>query len=209
LRPHLHVSLQSGSDAVLRRMRRPYRVETARRAVLAAAAARPGCGIGADLIVGFPAETDVEFAETVALVEELPLTYLHVFPFSPRPGTDAADLPGQVEPALAARRAAALRRIATRHRRRFEASLIGARREATAETGTAPDGWRPATAENYAAVLVPSEIPAGAMIRLTVAAGTGGRLQGADVEILDRPASLAPPAGGDGALVAPIPESEA
>ena len=79
LRPHLHISLQSGSDSVLERMRRPYRSDQSRRAMAAAAAVDPCFGLGADVIVGFPGETDAEFADTLCMVEEQPFTYLHVF----------------------------------------------------------------------------------------------------------------------------------
>ena len=94
LAPHLHVPLQSGSDRVLRLMRRWHTREAYRSRVLAISERAGPLGLGADIIVGFPGEGQEEFAETRALVEELPFSYLHVFPYSVRDGTAAATLPG-------------------------------------------------------------------------------------------------------------------
>lgn len=145
LAPHLHAPLQSGSDRMLRRMGRHW--YTARRyaaAVEALCAGRPVFGLGADVIVGFPGETDADFADTVAIVEALPFTYLHVFPFSARPGTAAKRLPGAVPAAVIQERAARLRQLGEDKGRRYQqarsgsvADLVvvkaGARREAITE----------------------------------------------------------------------------
>lgn len=90
--PHLHMPLQSGSDAVLRRMRRWHTRQAYRARALEIAGRLSTLGLGADIITGYPGETEAEHEETLALVEELPFTYLHVFPFSPRDGTPAAEL---------------------------------------------------------------------------------------------------------------------
>ncbi|MEE8210225.1 MAG: tRNA (N(6)-L-threonylcarbamoyladenosine(37)-C(2))-methylthiotransferase MtaB, partial [bacterium] len=90
---HLHVPLQNGSDRILEAMNRNYRSEFYRGRIEAAAALMPGAGIGADVMVGFPGETDDDFEATMALIEGLPMTYLHVFSYSPRAGTPAAELP--------------------------------------------------------------------------------------------------------------------
>jgi len=123
--PHFHVPLQSGSDRVLRRMRRPYTVATYRRVIERLATALPRLGLGADVIVGFPCETAADFAATRALVEALPFSYLHVFPYSERRGTEAARLPGRVDASTVAGRARALREVAAPHGRRFRAALVG------------------------------------------------------------------------------------
>jgi len=123
--PHFHVPLQSGSDRVLRRMRRPYTVATYRRVIERLAAAIPRLGLGADVIVGFPGETAADFAATRALVEALPFSYLHVFPYSERRGTEAARLPGRLDASTAAERARVLREVAAAHGRRFRAALVG------------------------------------------------------------------------------------
>ncbi|MEJ2540623.1 MAG: MiaB/RimO family radical SAM methylthiotransferase [Gemmatimonadota bacterium] len=96
LAPHLHMPLQSGADPVLRRMRRWHSRRQYRRRALEIAARLPVLGLGADIITGFPGETDRDHADTVALAEELPFTYLHVFPFSPRDGTVAAELQQEI-----------------------------------------------------------------------------------------------------------------
>src|SRR5208282_3452367 len=93
---HAHVPMQSGSDAVLRRMHRKYRPWHYREKILKIRAAMPTAAIGADVMVGFPGETEAEFDETGRMIEELPFTYLHVFTYSARPGTPAAEQPAQV-----------------------------------------------------------------------------------------------------------------
>ena len=185
LRPHLHISLQSGSSSVLRRMKRPYRGERAWEALRAAAAAVPGIGIGADLIVGFPGETDEEFAETRRMVQELPFSYLHVFRFSPRPGTAAAALPDQVHAETVSRRSAVLRALADAKQAAFADALTGSVREAVVEAEGAVPGWRQATTDNYVGVMVPAnaaaDLPPGTLVEVTVGARRDGRLWAAGV----------------------------
>jgi threonylcarbamoyladenosine tRNA methylthiotransferase MtaB len=94
--PHFHIPLQSGSDKILGLMRRRYRREVFAERVTMIKNLIPLAGIGADVIVGFPGETETDFEETYSFIENLPLTYLHVFTFSARPGTVARDLPGKV-----------------------------------------------------------------------------------------------------------------
>ena len=119
LAPHLHVPLQSGSDKVLRLMRRWHTRAAYRRRVLEIAGRMGPLGLGADIIVGFPGEGEEEFEETRALVEELPYTYLHVFPFSVRPGTAAAELPDRVPGDVAAARSRLLREMALDKKERY------------------------------------------------------------------------------------------
>jgi threonylcarbamoyladenosine tRNA methylthiotransferase MtaB len=123
--PHFHVPLQSGSDRILRLMRRPYTVAMYRRVVERLAAALPGVGLGADAIVGFPGETDADFDATLELVNALPLSYLHVFPYSERRGTEAAAWSGRVDSQTLAGRARRLRHAATAHGLRFRQGLVG------------------------------------------------------------------------------------
>ena len=130
LAPHLHVPLQSGSDRVLRLMRRWHTREAYRARVLAIAerlgAVDSGAfGLGADIIVGFPGEGEKEFEETRALVEELPYTYLHVFPYSVRDGTVAASLPDRVPGDVAAARSRTLRDLGLRKGRAYSATRVG------------------------------------------------------------------------------------
>jgi len=93
---HFHIPLQSGSDRVLRQMRRPYTAARFRELLAYIQDKLPDAGIGADVLIGFPGETDGDFAETCALIRESPLTYLHAFPFSPREGTVAFSMPGRI-----------------------------------------------------------------------------------------------------------------
>lgn len=98
--PHFHIPLQSGDDTILSRMRRNYNVRQYREGVAKIAHRVPGLGLGADIIVGFPGETDAQFENTRRLVEDLPFTYLHVFSYSPRAGTEAASLANDVPKAV-------------------------------------------------------------------------------------------------------------
>jgi threonylcarbamoyladenosine tRNA methylthiotransferase MtaB len=110
LAPHLHAPLQSGSDRVLKRMGRHwYTTSSYAQAVEDIVNDHAVFGLGADIIAGFPGETDDDHRETLALVRSLPFTYLHVFPYSARPGTAATRLPGQVNGTVVRSRAAELR----------------------------------------------------------------------------------------------------
>ncbi len=122
---HAHVPMQSGSDAVLRRMHRKYRPWHYREKILKIRAAMPTAAIGADVMVGFPGETEAEFNETRRTIEELPFTYLHVFTYSARPGTPAAEQPEQVPVAVARERNRLLRELASRKKTAFMQSLVG------------------------------------------------------------------------------------
>ena len=123
--PHFHVPLQSGSDRVLRRMRRPYSVRMYRALIERLAAAIPAVSLGADVIAGFPGESEAEFAETQAVVRDLPLSYLHVFPYSGRRGTEAARLPGHVDRAEIGRRGRALRELGAVKNAAFRRAMVG------------------------------------------------------------------------------------
>ena len=123
--PHFHVPLQSGSDRVLRRMRRPYTVAMYRTVIERLAGARPHVGLGADVIAGFPGESDEDLAATLDLVRALPVSYLHVFPYSARTGTEAAGLGGRVDGRTVARRAARLREAGRAASRAFREGLRG------------------------------------------------------------------------------------
>jgi len=125
--PHFHVPLQSGSDRVLRLMRRPYTAAMYRRLVERLAAAIQGVGLGADVIAGFPGESDADFAATLALVRDLPLSYLHVFPYSERRGTEAARLGGRVDRREAGRRSRALREAGAAKSLAFRRAMVGRR----------------------------------------------------------------------------------
>lgn len=133
--PHLHLPLQSGSDSVLRRMRRGITSARFRALAERALARNARLHLATDLIAGFPGETDAEFGETLALVEQIPFGSLHVFPFSPRSGTRAAGMPGQVPRPVVAERAARLREAGAERARAFARRAAGTTAEVLALRG--------------------------------------------------------------------------
>jgi threonylcarbamoyladenosine tRNA methylthiotransferase MtaB len=141
LMPHLHLSLQAGDDAVLKRMKRRHLRADALACAARARALRPDVALGADLIAGFPTETEETFARTLDLVEECGLVHLHVFPYSERPGTPAARMPA-VPVAERRERAARLRSAGERAHTRFLASKVGRLQDVLIESdgiGRTPD----------------------------------------------------------------------
>jgi threonylcarbamoyladenosine tRNA methylthiotransferase MtaB len=122
---HAHVPLQSGSDRVLRGMHRRYRPWHYREKIEKIRAAMPTAAIGADVMVGFPGETEADFQETRRLIEDLPLTYLHVFTYSSRPGTPAAGMGEQVPAQVARERNRILRDLAAEKKLAFMRSFVG------------------------------------------------------------------------------------
>lgn len=124
---HVHAPLQSGSDTVLRRMHRKYRPSHYADRIIKARVSMPDCAVGADVMTGFPGETDAEFEDSRAFIESLPFTYLHVFTYSARPGTPAADAPRQVPLDVRKHRTHVLRALGERKNREFRESLVGAR----------------------------------------------------------------------------------
>ncbi|MBV8832703.1 MAG: tRNA (N(6)-L-threonylcarbamoyladenosine(37)-C(2))-methylthiotransferase MtaB [Acidobacteriaceae bacterium] len=124
---HVHLPLQSGSDAVLKRMFRKYRTRHYAARLERVMESIPDAAIGADVMTGFPGETDVEFQETIRFIEQQPFTYLHVFTYSERPGTAAASLPGTVPVAVRRERTNVLRQLSTRKNEQFRRSLVGRR----------------------------------------------------------------------------------
>lgn len=147
---HAHVPMQSGSDSVLRRMHRKYRPWHYRDKILKIRGAMPTAAIGADVMVGFPGETDQEFEETRRMVEDLPFTYLHVFTYSARPGTPAAEMRNQVPVRVARERNRVLRELASQKKLAFMQSFIGKTIDAITLKGCASDvGSADALTDNY------------------------------------------------------------
>ena len=151
---HFHLPLQSGSDTVLRRMNRPYRTAEYADRVRAIRRSFPDAAIGADVIVGFPGETDDEFTETMVFVAGLPLTYLHVFAYSDRPGTRASTMSAKVGPETISARSASLRALGARKNDESHARLAGRVLEALVLHQQADDGRLVALTGNYVEVLV-------------------------------------------------------
>ena len=132
--PHLHLSLQHGDDLILKRMKRRHSRADALRFVETVRRVRPDVVFGADLIAGFPTEDEAMFARSLSIVAEAGLTFLHVFPFSPRPGTPAARMP-QVDRAIVKDRAARLRAVGAAALARHLAAERGATRRVLVERG--------------------------------------------------------------------------
>ncbi len=152
---HLHLPLQSGSDDVLSRMRRRYKSAFYRNVIEKIHRRIPNCGIGADVIVGFPGETDVLFTETQTFLADLPLSYLHVFTYSERPGTLASGMPDAVPPIARSRRNALLRSMGERKRQAFLMQQTGKRARVLLESEE-DEGLRFGFTGNYCRVGVPS-----------------------------------------------------
>jgi threonylcarbamoyladenosine tRNA methylthiotransferase MtaB len=168
---HAHVPLQSGSDSVLRRMHRRYRPWHYREKIERIHAALPEAAIGADVMVGFPGETQDEFDETVELIESLPFTYLHVFIYSPRPGTAAADHLeadwSAVAPQIAAERSRTLRDIAARKHSDFMHCFIG-QTLPVITLSQHHDGFTDALSDNYLKVRIAGNFSAGHLIDIEI-----------------------------------------
>ena len=122
---HVHAPLQSGSDTVLRRMHRKYRPRHYADRIEKARALMPECAVGADVMTGFPGETDAEFGQSFEFIENLPFTYLHVFTYSERPGTPAAESADQVPAHVRKQRTHALRELAAHKNLEFRRSMVG------------------------------------------------------------------------------------
>lgn len=156
LAPHLHAPLQSGSDRLLKRMGRHWYTAGAYRARIEQLAGRlPRFGLGADVMVGFPGETDADHRATLALVEVLPFTYLHVFPYSERAGTAAPRLGRPVEPEVTARRAAELRDRAAARGLAYQAARDGGRADVVVMGRRA--GYFEGLTEDYLTVYLPTD----------------------------------------------------
>lgn len=157
--PHFHVPLQSGSDRILRAMHRWYRADHYAERVKRIRRMLQSAAIGADVIVGFPGETEEDFQATVALIERLPFTYLHVFSFSARPGTEGANLGAPLPATTIRERARALRSLSQRKSSEFRASQAGRTLRALTLAGGG-DTWTPAITANYLKVRIPGRFPA-------------------------------------------------
>ena len=168
LMPHLHLSLQSGDDLILKRMKRRHSRRDAIEFCARVRRLRPDIALGADIIAGFPTETEEMFSRSLALVEECDLTFLHVFPYSTRPGTPAARMP-QVAGEAIKERARRLRASGEAALRKRLGSEIGARRQVLIESD------RQGRTEHFLPVAIGGETP-GAVQELAIAGHDGARL---------------------------------
>src|SRR5580704_5813275 len=156
---HFHVPLQSGSDRILQAMHRWYRAGHYSERVKRIRQISPNAAIGADVIVGFPGESDEDFQATFELIEQLPFTYLHVFSFSARPGTEGAKLGETVPVTIIRDRARTLRALGRKKSSEFRATQAGRVLRALTLVG-GDDTWTPALTANYLKVRIPGRVPA-------------------------------------------------
>jgi threonylcarbamoyladenosine tRNA methylthiotransferase MtaB len=171
--PHFHLPLQHASDAMLRRMRRPYTFDLYRRTVDRIRDRMPHAGIGSDLIAGFPGDRDEDAQHTLDYLAGSPLTYLHVFPYSPRPGTEASRLEGRLPSPVVRERARALRDVGTDLSGRFRQS-----QEGQVRPGLTLEGGTVVATDNYLKVAVPPGTTGNqrVQVRITAASPLSGEL---------------------------------
>lgn len=160
---HMHIPLQHGSDRILERMDRKYTAAEFESAVRAMAARVDCMGLGTDVIVGFPGETEQDFRATYDLIESLPFSYLHVFPYSPRPGTPAAEMKERPAGDVVRERVGALRSLSKDKSEAFRSGLRGKRLEVIREQ-TGKDGISQCRADNYALVYCREKCPGGCFL---------------------------------------------
>ena len=165
---HFHIPLQSGCSRILRLMNRRYWPAQYAERILAIRERIPNAGIGADVMVGFPGETDQDHAASLAFVESLPFTYLHIFPYSARPHTPAAASPHQVNARLARERAQEIRALLTRKRQTFLQAQIG-RKLSAVTLDESETNARVALSSNYLKIVLPgSNLPPNALLDIQV-----------------------------------------
>ena len=176
---HFHLSLQSGCDATLARMRRKY--DTAEFFAVTERLRRyfPGCGLTADLITGFPGETEEEFQQTLDFIQKCAFSAMHIFPYSRRPGTPADKMPGQLTAAVKSRRAAEAHALAERMRGEYLASCVGKTLEVLFETEE--NGLSTGHASNYAEVSAPGTGLRGLVKNVQITGVSGQMLVGAAI----------------------------
>jgi threonylcarbamoyladenosine tRNA methylthiotransferase MtaB len=169
--PHFHVPMQSGSDRILKAMHRWYRADHYAQRIHLIRSALPHAAIGADVMAGFPGETEQDFAATLDLIGALPFTYLHAFSFSARPGTPAAHLASAVRPEEIRRRARALRGLGESKARVFRASE-SQRPERGLTLSRQADNWTECLTGNYLRVRILGRYPANRWVDVRVTAST-------------------------------------
>jgi threonylcarbamoyladenosine tRNA methylthiotransferase MtaB len=178
---HFHMPLQSGSDRILAAMRRWYRAEHYARHAELVRDRLPDAAIGADVIAGFPGETEEDHRATLALIERMPLTYLHVFSYSPRPGTAAAEMPGPVPAPTIARRAKELRALGEEKKSVFRAAQVGRTLRVLTLQRNGEDAtgcWTRAVSGNYADVRVGGLWNSNQFLDVRITGETDGHLAG-------------------------------
>jgi threonylcarbamoyladenosine tRNA methylthiotransferase MtaB len=155
---HFHIPLQSGDDNILNKMRRPYTRELFKTVVKNINESMPDASIGTDILVGFPGETDSAFENTCSLIEELPVSYLHVFPFSPRDKTPASSFPDRIPAHIVKDRCARMRKLGNSKKNFFYRKAVGTKINVLVENKRdASNDLLKGTSSNYLSVLLHGE----------------------------------------------------
>ena len=170
----LHLPIQSGSDRILAAMNRPYRADDIAALVRDATRLMPGVGLGCDLMTGFPGESDADFAKTKSLLEALPFSNAHVFPYSERPGTPAAGLAGVVPAKVRNERAAELSALANIKRNAYARSFVGKTVDVVVESHEKTEGWT----DEYLRCEAEGSATRKTLVRVLVTKADGDRLRG-------------------------------
>jgi len=179
--PHLHIPLQAGDDSILQKMNRTYTVEFYRRLIQTIHCEIPHAAIGADLIVGFPGEGETQFQNTLSFIYEIPLSYLHIFPFSPRPGTPAAGFPDPVPDKIKKERIQRMRSMDRVKREAFIHRCLGKTFSALVLQPSKEKGWSKALTENYLTVFIPGRFKKNDRIRVRLSSVDSTGLRGENI----------------------------
>ena len=164
--PQFHLSMQSGSDTVLARMKRRYTAEEYLASLNRLREAFPGCAVTTDMIVGFPGETEAEFEESLTFIQKCAFAEMHIFPYSRRPGTPAADMPGQLGNAVKEARSHAAIAVARRMSESYRRGIIGTAQQLLVEG--MEDGFSVGHAMNYVKIYLPGQFPRNEIQNVTV-----------------------------------------
>lgn len=176
---HIHLPLQSGDDRILKAMNRPYTVSEYLRTVDRLRSADSEITITTDAIVGFPGETDDQFRRTIEVAQRVGFAKVHVFPYSPREGTPAAAMPGQIPPSVKEARAAELISVSRALEHRFAARHVGRVVEVLVETSSPRPGWAEGLTDRYLRVAFPSaDDLQGKLVNVRVLSAADGRAEG-------------------------------
>lgn len=179
--PQFHLALQSGCDATLRRMNRHYDTAAYRRIAGRLREAFPGCALTTDVMVGFPGEDEEEFAQSLAFVEAVGFSRLHVFAYSRRPGTPAAKAPGQLSAAVKAERSRQMTALGDRLRDAYAAAQVGSTAAVLLETRR-EDGLAEGYAPNYLPVRVRTARPLGSCLDVRITGHENGVCLGEEAD---------------------------
>ena len=164
--PQFHLSMQSGSDTVLARMKRKYTAEEYLASLNRLRETFPGCAVTTDMIVGFPGETEAEFEESLDFIQKCAFAEMHIFPYSRRPGTPAADMPGQLGNAVKEVRSHAAIAVARRMSESYRRGIVGTAQQLLVEG--MEDGFSVGHAMNYVKIYLPGEFPRNEIQNVTV-----------------------------------------